>query len=98
MEKLVRDRIPEIIRQDRGKAAPFRIASPMEYHQLLALKLREEVREYLSDRDAMELADILEVVYELAKATGLTPTQLEAMREEKARERGGFHHRIVMDF
>ena len=98
MEKLVRDRIPEIIREDRGETAPFRIASPREYHQLLALKLREEVREYLSDREPLELADILEVVYELAKETGLTPTQLEEMRKKKARERGGFHRRIIMDF
>ena len=98
MEKLVRDRIPEIVAADRGREAPFRIASPGEYRELLALKLKEEVGEYLDDYEAMELADILEVVYELAQEAGLTPTQLEAMRKEKARARGGFHRRIVMDF
>lgn len=98
MEKLVRDRIPDIIREDRGKAAPFRIASPEEYHQLLTLKLREEVGEYLSDRDPLELADIMEVVHALAEESGLTLLRLEAMREKKARERGGFRRRIVMDF
>ena len=98
MEKLVRDRIPEIIEEDRGEASPFRVASPGEYHQLLALKLREEVGEYLSDREPLELADILEVVYALAKDAGLTPEKLEKMRRRKAEERGGFSERKVMNF
>ena len=98
MEKLVRDRIPEIIAADRGREASFRIASPGEYHRLLALKLQEEVGEYLSGREPVELADILEVVYALAEDTGLTPAELEEMRRQKAESRGKFLRRIVMDF
>ena len=98
MEKLVRDKIPEIIRKDRGEAAPFRIASPGEYRELLALKLQEEVDEYLDDYEAMELADILEVIYALAEETGLTPAKLEEMRRQKAESRGKFLRHIVMDF
>ena len=98
MEKLVRDKIPEIIRKGRGEMPPFRTASPGEYRGLLALKLREEVGEYLSGREPMELADILEVVYALAEETGLTPEKLEEMRRRKAEERGNFSEKKVMNF
>ena len=43
MEKLVRDKIPEIVSASRGERAPFRIASRTEYLRLLADKLKEEV-------------------------------------------------------
>ncbi len=98
MEKLVRDGIPDIIREDRRADAPYRIADPGEYRELLALKLREEVDEYLEGRDPLELADILEVVYALAEEAGLTPATIEEMRRRKAEERGGFSERKVMNF
>ena len=46
----------------------------------------------------MELADILEVIYHLARQAGLSPEILEEMRRRKAEERGGFSERKVMDF
>lgn len=98
MEKLVRDRIPEIIAAARGEMPPFRVASPAEYRQLLAEKLREETAEYLESRQPEELADILEVLRSLARAGGLDPGEIEETRREKARARGGFEKRIVMDF
>ncbi len=98
MEKLVRDRIPEIIAADRGETPPSRIAPDREYRELLAEKLREETAEYLESRQTEELADILEVVLALARTAGLGPDEIEAVRREKARERGGFAQRIVMDF
>jgi predicted house-cleaning noncanonical NTP pyrophosphatase (MazG superfamily) len=98
MEKLVRDRIPEIIAADRGETPAFRIASPGEYPGLLAEKLREEVGEYLESRRPEELADILEVVRALARAAGLAPEEIERIRRKKARERGKFADRKVMDF
>jgi len=98
MEKLVRDRIPEIIGRDQGKKARFRRASRKEYVELLAEKLREETGEYLADRNPAELADILEVVHQLARQYGIEPETLEEMRRRKAEKRGGFKERKVMDF
>lgn len=98
MEKLVRDRIPEIIKADRGEMPPFRIAPQAEYRELLTEKLSEETEEYLESREPEELADILEVVLALAREVGLSPQALEELRREKAQVRGGFDNRIVMDF
>ena len=63
--KLVRDKIPQIIEEKGGKAE-IRILSDEEYRTFLEAKLDEEVAEYHRDQCAEELADILEVVYALA--------------------------------
>jgi predicted house-cleaning noncanonical NTP pyrophosphatase (MazG superfamily) len=93
--KLVRDKIPQIIR-DKGLEPVIYVASPDEYATRLRDKLTEEVAEFLaSDSDPEELADVLEVVYALAALTGTDPQQLEKLRAAKADERGGFADRII---
>lgn len=61
MGKLVRDRIPEIIKND-GKMPIMEILSDEEYLKELDKKLSEEVAEYQADKSIEEMADILEVV------------------------------------
>jgi predicted house-cleaning noncanonical NTP pyrophosphatase (MazG superfamily) len=93
--KLVRDKIPQIIRS-KGQEPVIYKADTEEYSARLRDKLREEVEEYLaSDNDHEELADILEVLYALASQTGTDQQQLEKLRAAKAEERGGFADRIV---
>ncbi|MGW1836052.1 pyrophosphohydrolase domain-containing protein [Streptomyces sp. BBFR2] len=95
--KLVRDRIPQIIRDD-GAEPVIRTAGPEEYRRRLRDKLGEEVTEFLTadEPDAPEeLADVLEVIHALAADLGITPDQLEKLRETKARDRGGFTERLV---
>lgn len=91
--KLVRDKIPEIL--DR-KGVPYekRLASPEEYKQELIKKLREEVDEFMVEGDPEELADVLEVV---AALRGLPDYEhVEALRQKKLEERGGFAERILL--
>ena len=93
--KLVRDRIPELIRHD-GLEPAISTADPAEYAARLRDKLGEEVAEFLaSDDDPMELADILEVVYALAAARGTGPAELDALRAAKAASNGAFTQRLV---
>ncbi|MGW4160351.1 nucleoside triphosphate pyrophosphohydrolase [Streptomyces sp. SS162] len=95
--KLVRDRIPEIIRNDGAEPVTY-IAAPEEYRARLREKLREEVAEFLdADEEEApgELADVVEVLLALAAELGITPEQLEALRAAKADERGCFARRIV---
>jgi predicted house-cleaning noncanonical NTP pyrophosphatase (MazG superfamily) len=95
--KLVRDRIPEIVRAE-GREPITYVASPSEYSRMLREKLTEEVAEFLSADDTValgELADVLEVVYALATNLGIDPAGLEELRQSKYRERGGFTRRIV---
>ena len=88
-QKLVRDRIPEII-QRSGKTCSVRRLSSEDYLQALRTKLGEELAEYLESGELSELADLLEVLLATAEAEGYTREELEAVREKKARERGGF--------
>ncbi|TMQ91133.1 hypothetical protein ETD83_32395 [Actinomadura soli] len=94
-EKLVRDRIPEIIQED-GRLPETRVAGPDEHAALLRAKLYEEAGEYVASGDPGELSDLLEVVHALAALHGLTPGELEEQRSAKAAMRGGFSKRIVL--
>lgn len=95
--KLVRDRIPQIIRNNGAEPMIYK-AAPEEYRQRLRDKLGEEVSEFLAAdraRAPEELADVLEVVRALAADLGIAPDQLEKIREAKCDERGAFTDRIV---
>jgi predicted house-cleaning noncanonical NTP pyrophosphatase (MazG superfamily) len=92
--KLVRDKIPQIIRSS-GLVPLVRVAEDDEYGRLLREKLREEVGEFLDSDDPHELADVLEVLHALAGHLGLGVDGLETIRVAKASERGGFAERIV---
>ena len=93
--KLVRDKIPEIIRND-GKTCSVRILDQLEMKNALGEKLREEVDEYLIANDPEELADILEVVYATAECLGVSKAKLEDMRTAKLSQNGGFCHRVYL--
>lgn len=97
--KLVRDRIPDIIRQ-AGNRPATRIAADAELPALLEEKLVEELAELQEPgaNRAEELADILEVVLAMAAREGLSPGQLYALRHKKRDERGGFDDGVVLEW
>jgi predicted house-cleaning noncanonical NTP pyrophosphatase (MazG superfamily) len=96
--KLVRDKIPDIIRAS-GAEPLIRTADSAEYSRLLREKLQEEVAEVIAAEDPPstleELADVMEVVLAYAAHLGAEPEQLNAVRQAKEAERGGFCTRIV---
>jgi predicted house-cleaning noncanonical NTP pyrophosphatase (MazG superfamily) len=94
--KLVRDKIPEIIRKD-GKTPVVHKADEAEYEAKLKKKLEEEVAEFLDKASGEELADVMEVVYALAEMLGVSIERLEEIRKNKAEKRGGFNERIVLE-
>lgn len=98
-DKLVRDRIPELLAQ-RGIPHEIRVADRMELPTLLHAKLEEETAEYLAaiDDEARieELADVLEVILGLGRFYGTDRDSLERVRARKAVERGAFEARIVL--
>lgn len=94
-DKLVRDRIPEIIRAD-GKECEVEIVEGKRKYELLEKKLMEEVGEFLEDKNLEELADVMEVLFGLAKELGYSEDELIRKRNEKRDERGGFKEGIVL--
>ena len=93
--KLVRDRIPEII-EASGKNCVTEILSDADYLKMLDAKLDEELAEYHADQNIEELADLLEVIRACAVARGHSVEELEQVRAEKAAKRGGFEKRILL--
>lgn len=93
--KLVRDKIPEIIRAD-GKECEVRIVEGKEKYELLEKKLMEEVNEFLEDKNLEELADVMEVLFGLSKELGFSEEDLVKKREDKKTERGGFKEGVVL--
>lgn len=94
--KLVRDKIPEIIRS-HGKTPVTHVASDEEYWQKLKEKLQEEVNEFFEDSNEEELADILEVLDAIRGFKNIDKKKLETLRNKKAAERGGFKGKIILD-
>ena len=93
--KLVRDKIPEIITED-GRECDIEIVSYEEKYKLLEAKLQEEVNEYLEDKNLEELADVMEVLFGLAESLGYSEEDLLKARNKKLNERGGFKKGIVL--
>lgn len=94
--KLVRDKIPQVI-EATGKKYDIRIADKEEHYKLLEAKLKEEVNEFLQDKNLEELADVMEVLFGLANNMGYSEEELFKKREEKKAERGGFDKGIVLE-
>ncbi|MBQ8994566.1 MAG: nucleoside triphosphate pyrophosphohydrolase [Oscillospiraceae bacterium] len=97
--KLVRDKVPEIIKAS-GKTAETRILSDPEYESMLKAKLLEECKEYTeaSGRDSQieEMADIYEVLNTLAERKNITLEEVVAAAERKRESRGGFSAKIML--
>ena len=93
--KLVRDRIPEIIESD-GKTCVTETLPDARYLEMLDAKLNEELAEYQESKSLEELADLLEVLRAVVKARGWTWEELERVRSDKAAKRGGFEKKILL--
>lgn len=94
--KLVRDNIPDIIRQS-GHECKYRILSDADYLNELNTKLNEEVAEYQESKSIEELADTMEVILAILKVRGWTLDELEEIRRNKAEARGGFEGKIFLE-
>ena len=94
--KLVRDLVPGIIREV-GEVPVTHRAGDDEYAELLIAKLQEEVDEFTQSGAVDELADLLEVIRALGQLHGVGWVELDELRAQKVRERGGFEERIVLD-
>lgn len=94
-DKLVRDKIPEIIKAD-GKECTIEVVDSKLKYELLEMKLKEEVNEFLEDKNLEELADVMEVLFGLADSLGYSEEELLKKREQKRVERGGFKEGIVL--
>ena len=97
--KLVRDNIPNIIREN-GENPVTRILTDEEYKKELEKKLLEECKEVLetkNDDRIEELADLLEVMLALGKVEGKTFEDIINVCEQKRVKRGAFGQKIYFE-
>lgn len=97
VEKLIRDKIPAFL-ESKGITAHTKVMDNQEFISKLKDKLLEEVEEALEtsipDELCEELADVLEVIHTLSKASGLTMQQVEETRLKKNQIKGGFQNKL----
>lgn len=99
LPKLVRDKIPQIIKQNNAECKTRKLDTN-EFKVFLKKKLIEEAEE-LNQADLEnvknELADVLEVVYSLAKEYDIPLKEIEGKRKNKKIKRGGFKKMILLE-
>ena len=97
--KLVRDKIPEII-EGKNETPVTRILDDDEYKLELEKKLYEEYKEVIEsfgeDR-LFELADMIEVIKSLALLSGKTLEDIIEFANGKRNKRGGFEKKIFLE-
>lgn len=86
--KLVRDRIPELI-EESGRKQISRTLNEDEYEQALMDKIVERIEEYRVSKNEEEIADIYEVLDCLVKLKDYEPMHIDYLRLIK-REAGSF--------
>ena len=101
--KLVRDRIPEIIRRN-GEMPTVRVMDTDEYRRELLYKLIEESEELrqagYDSQDPQflaEVADVAEVFDAILDEFAVTREGLDEMRAKRAEERGRFKEQIFLE-
>ncbi len=95
--KLVRDKIPEIIERNEGRSCKTRILDDEEYLFELNKKIQEELAEYLESGEIEELADLEEVLRAILDSKGVSYEEFERIRLEKVNKRGAFKDRIYLE-
>ena len=95
--KLVRDRIPEIIRA-AGNTCEIEVLSDDDYKMALRDKLMEEAKEAAAAADVetmmTELADLYEVITALMAVYKISPEAVRSKQMWRRERRGAFRKRI----
>ena len=100
--KLVRDKIPEII-EKTSKKYKVRTLDNEEYKKELLKKIAEEAKEVLDTEGdkkeiTKELGDVLEVIDHLVDAFDLNKKEIEKVKEERKESRGGFDKKLFLEY
>lgn len=94
-DKLVRDNIPEIIKNS-GNKCEVEIVSDDVALNYLYKKLQEEVDELLEDKNLEEIADVIEVLFSIGNKYGYSEEDILNKRNDKRKKSGGFENNIVL--
>lgn len=96
--KLVRDRIPEIIRENGGDYEIETLSDEAFIHALRDKLIEEANEAALAHGDDLvkELADLSEVMDALLDAMSIAPITIQEKQQQRRLERGGFERKIQL--
>lgn len=95
-DKLIRDKIPEIIK-NAGKEYEIHKADKKEYIDKLLLKVKEELAEFKEEPSIAEMADLFEVLDAIIDYYDFDKEQIKDYQVKKRKERGGFKKQLILD-
>ena len=99
--KLVRDKIPEIIKLDNSNPV-VRILDENEFKIELIKKLREEMKEFIKAVDEKEeaekeIGDVYEVIDAIIETYNFDKDKIIEIKKERKEKRGGFAKKIFLE-
>ena len=95
--KLVRDKIPEIIKKNGNECRCHIIIDDKEYLDMLHEKLQEEILEFKTKPSLEEFADVMEVLESIAKFHEFSLEDIKTIKKAKKINRGGFDRRTFLE-
>ena len=97
--KLLRDRILEIIKAD-GEKPYFRILNKKQYLKEIKKKIIEETKELIKAKNKKEIineiVDIQELIDALISELGLTKLKIQKQQKVKNKKRGRFKKKLFL--
>ena len=96
-QKLVRERIPEII-EETGKEFSVCQVRGDRLRDYAMKKLQEEVQEFVEDPSAEEAADIMEIFHFICTRLGIKDSEIMAQSTSKRILRGGFEMGYILEW
>lgn len=95
-DKLVRDKIPEILEQE-GKHYTARMVEDEEYEKYLIKKMQEETKEFQETPCLDEAADMYEVFKKILAQWGLSISNVKLVARHKKELKGAFEYGIILE-
>ncbi len=98
VDKLIRDKLPEIIERENGTSLECSILNDKEYLVALKAKLVEEAIEAqdakMKEELIDEVADVMEVIDSILNIYGISSEEIQNRQKNHQNERGGFSKKI----
>jgi predicted house-cleaning noncanonical NTP pyrophosphatase (MazG superfamily) len=95
-KRLVRDKVPDMILRD-NQLPVTRTLNDKEYEEELNKKLEEEVKDYLVNKNYIDMIDIVEVIDAILDFKGIDKDAFEKERINKANKKGTFKDRTYLE-
>lgn len=95
-KRLVRDKVPDMILRD-NQLPVTRTLNDKEYEEELNKKLEEEVKDYLVNKNYIDMIDIVEVIDAILDFKGIDKDSFEKERINKANKKGTFKDRTYLE-